>query len=236
MSGLIKSAIDLATGGSWIVYAVVAALSFGAGVGGTWWVAHQRILAVTAERDANALELKTMTADRDAQATAVKVGQGIITGMQAQWDEADSKAKATIAAGEQKAAELAADLQATSDQRESYLQQLKEAGQARPIVVSQVVRDGWDPVVLAGMRRLKCVQLAAIAGSHGVPAADCGLQAEAGAAGSDLAADPAGAGDYRPTFDQQLQLLSDAWRLRDWGASCYADKRAIAASEQAKPQ
>ena len=33
--------------------------------------------------------------------------------------------------------------------------------------------------------------------------------------------------------NQQLQFLSDAWRLRDWGASCYADKRAIAESQAA---
>jgi len=51
MSGAVKTALGLLGGGSWLPLAVVAGLSFGAGIGGAWWIAHQRILAVTAERD-----------------------------------------------------------------------------------------------------------------------------------------------------------------------------------------
>lgn len=234
MLTLLKTFFGLGSGISLWAYAVVFGIGLAAGAGGTWRVMQWDLNGKEAQLSGKDTALKAVTADRDAQAKAVKVGQGIITGMQAQWDEADAQAKATIAAGEQKAVQLAADLQTTSDQRESYLQQLKEAGHARPIVVSQVVKDGWDPVIVDGMRRLKCVQLAALAGPNGVPAADCRVQAQNGATGPNVAADPAGAGDYRPTFDQQLQLLSDTWRLRDWGASCYADKRAIAASQAAQ--
>lgn len=179
---------------------------------------------------AKTLEVQTVKADRDAQARAVKVGQGIIDGMRKQWDEADAAAQKTIKSQQATAASLANQLQVTSDQREAYLQQLKEAGHARPIVVSTSVHDGWDPVVAAGMHRLRCDQLAA----NGVPAADCGLPAQDGAGGPVAPGGSAGTGDYRPTFDQQLQFLADAWRLRDWGASCYADKRAIAASMEPK--
>jgi hypothetical protein len=228
--GFLKTILGLSSGVSPWLYAVVFALGLAAGGSGVGWVMHQHAVALTAQRDSARHDLATMTADRDAKARAVKVGQGIITGMQKQWDEADAKAQATIKAQQQQAGALAAELQTTTDQREAYLQQLKEAGHARPIVVSQTVHDGWDPVVVAGMRRLKCVQLAAL-GAGNLPAADCGVQAPDGAGRPVAPGDPAGAGDYRPTFDQQLQFLADAWRLRDWGASCYADKRAIAAAQ-----
>lgn len=198
------------------------------------WGGVEHSLRIAAEKGEAAAELSltVMTKDRNAQAKAVRVGQGIIEGMQKQWDEADTKASAVIKAQQRSAQDLAAALQTTSDEREAYLQQLMEAGHARPVIVSQGVKDGWNPIVLAGMRKLKCVQLAALTGN--LPAADCGVQAQDGSRGPVAAGDSAGAGDYRPTFDQQLQFLSDAWRLRDWGSSCYSDKRAIAAS-QAQP-
>jgi hypothetical protein len=83
----------------------------------------------------------------------------------------------------------------------------------------------WDPVVLAGMRCLRGVQL-----GRDLSAPECRIQATDGASRSGPVGDPTGTGARRPTAEQQADFLAFAWRLRDWGASCYADKRAIAAS------
>lgn len=143
-------------------------------------------------------------------------------------DAADAKAKATLAEQKKQAAEIRNALDAATDQTETLIQQIQDARHARPIVVSQTATDGFDPLIVIGLERLKCVQRAANRGDApdgcGVPVSDAG-------GGAGAAAGSAGAGDFRPGFDTQLRMLNDLWRLHDWGAACYRDKAAIRSAQ-----
>lgn len=197
--------------------AAIVLLGAGDLVLGSWWWSARH-------------DLKTMTTDRNAQATAVKVGQGIVAAQQKTMDADDAKAWATIKSQQASVLQLASQAQASADDRETLLQQIKDQAHAHSaIVVSSVpVPVGFDPVVLAGMRCLRGVQL-----GHALSSPECRIQAADGTGGPGSAGDPAGAGAPRPNAEQQADFLAFAWRLRDWGASCYADKRAIAASQAA---
>lgn len=150
-----------------------------------------------------------------------------------QVDELGRRREAIAKLQQQTARDLAQLQQRAMDEKAVLFNQYREALNARPKVVVQGVADGWDPVVLAGMRQLKCVQLrsaASAAGSEG-DVADCGVSDDLQGGGSGLAGDPSGADYPRPTAEQQLEFLSWAWELRYWGAKCYAAKRAIAESQ-----
>jgi hypothetical protein len=176
------------------------------------------------------LELATMTKDRDAQAAGLETARGALKRQQDRMDEIDAQARASIQQQQQSARDLAVRLQSATDIKNAAIAQLQEEIDARPepIVVSVKTPDGWDPYVVDGMRQLRCVQLAAT--GHQSPA-DCGVPANSNPGRSGLAGDPAGAAYPRPSARQQLDFLAFAWSLREWGASCYDDKRAIAASQ-----
>lgn len=163
-------------------------------------------------------------------AAKLETANGEVNSCHAEIDEADRQAQ-VAKQGQQAAVRQLADAQRkAADDKNSLLTQLQEKIHARPIVVIEGVPDGWDPAVLSGMRALKCVQLrAAHPDQHDFP--DCDLQNQDDTAGSGLTGGPAGASYPRPNAEQQLAFLEWSWRLREWGASCYADKRAIAASQ-----
>lgn len=174
------------------------------------------------------LSLTMMTNDRNAQAAGLVNANGEIQKLHAQVDTLDAQARASQQQQQAKARDLAVKLAAAEDEKTALFAELEEKIDVRPIVVSQTVPDGWDPVVVAGMRRLKCVQLSAA----GHPdAADCRVPGAVDSGRSGAAGDPAGTAYPRPSARQQLDFLAFAWRLRDWGASCYDDKRAIAAAQ-----
>jgi hypothetical protein len=173
-------------------------------------------------------EVETITKDRDAQAAGLVQAQGEIQNLHGQVDTLDRQARASQQHQQAAARELAVKLAAATDEKNALFAELEEKIDVRPIVVSQTAADGWDPVVVAGMRRLKCLQLTAA----GHPdAADCRVSDPGDAGRSGAAGDPAGAPYPRPDARQQLDFLAFAWRLREWGASCYDDKRAIAAAQ-----
>jgi len=186
-------------------------------------------IAVKAAWDSEAAakhDLATMTSDRDAQLEGLRIAKGALGRQQAEMDAKDKAARASLAQQQDSARTLAVKLAAATDEKNALFSQLQEQIDARPntVVVSVHAPDGWDPVVVSGMRKLRCVQLSA--GNPTAP--DCRVPADPGAGRSGLAGDPAGAAYPRPSARQQLDFLAFAWSLREWGASCYDDKRAIA--------
>lgn len=177
---------------------------------------------------------KTWKVENKSLAAKLELANGEIENVHAMMDAISKQATERAQAQQQSAREIAGKLQTTTDENNALFQQLQEKINARPILVTQLgVPDGWDPVVELGMHRLKCVQLRAAGGQGDFP--DCRVQDGDPAGRSGLVGDQAGANYPRPTAGQQLEFLNWAWRLRDWGASCYADKRAIAASQQKDP-
>lgn len=177
---------------------------------------------------------KTWRVENKALAAKLELANGEIDNVHAMMDALDSQARTAKETQQQAVLDLARKEQTATDEKAVLFNRYLEALHARPKITIQGVSDGWDPVVLDGMRALKCVQLRAAAGGQG-DFPDCRLQGQGDSARTGLAGDPAGTDYPRPTAEQQLEFLSFAWRLRDWGASCYDDKRAIAASSQVTP-
>jgi hypothetical protein len=174
--------------------------------------------------------IKEIAQDRDAQADGLATAKAALKRQQDRMDENDAVARTSLQKQQANAHALAVKLRDATDQKHAVLAQLQEEINARPetVVVSVSVPDGWDPAIVVGMRRLKCVQLTAAGNPD---AADCRVSGTAGAGRSGLVGDPTGAPYPRPTARQQLDFLAFAWSLREWGASCYDDKRAIAESQ-----
>jgi hypothetical protein len=174
---------------------------------------------------------KVWKVENKALAAKLELANGEIENVHAMMDAISKQATERAQAQQESARAIAGKLQATTDENNALFQQLQEKINARPVLVTQLgVPDGWDPVVDLGMHQLKCVQLRAAAGGQG-DFPDCRVQDGDSAGRSGLIGDQSGADYPRPTAKQQLEFLNWAWRLRDWGASCYADKRAIAASQ-----
>jgi hypothetical protein len=239
MLGAIKTLLGIGSGVSWIAYAVVFALGIAAGGGGAWWIqstridGYQRQAAASEKGEAAArVELAIVTANRDQLSRDNDRLAEIVASQQREADAADAKAKATLKAQQVSASQIRADLQNARDYTEGLLQQIEDAHHAQPTVVSEIVVDDFHPLIRLGLERLRCEQRA---GNRSEAPDGCRVPLQIAAGGAGAAGDPSGAGDYRPGFAAQLRMLNDLWRLHDWGASCYADKRAIAAAQEAAP-
>lgn len=172
--------------------------------------------------------LDIVTKDRDAQVIAVTQLQGISSRQQQTMRDMDERTTASLKRQQEDALKLASQNQSLADDRDSLLARIKDAAHDHDTtVIVSGVSQGWDPLILAGMRCLRGVQL-----GRDLSAPDCRIQATDGAGGSGSVGSPTGANPPRPSAEQQADFLAFAWRLRDWGASCYADKRAIAAGQQ----
>lgn len=79
MLGLIKTALGIGSGISWITYVVVAGLGFAAGAGATWWIEETRIDGYQRQIEAARLESDLHEADAN------------------RWQQAASDRDATIA-------------------------------------------------------------------------------------------------------------------------------------------
>lgn len=212
---------------TWIL-AIILAFSIAANVGEGWVIRGDQV--TIAAKDT---VIKDVTKDRDAQVAGLETAKESLRRQQEVWDADQAKTLKTAAVQQQAITDIATKLQDASEDRDTYLQQLKDQAHARPatiLVSGPQAPEGWDSLVVAGMRRLRCVQLA---DSRHQSAADCRIPAEVHSGLAGASGDPAGAGAARPSADQQLDFLAFAWRLRDWGASCYADKAAIRASQKA---
>jgi hypothetical protein len=206
----------------WLLAGIVAAIAIIAGEGialnGAW------DSKAAAERD-----LKTMTGLRDGLAHDLDNAIEARDREHREADAADATAKATLAAQKLEASKIRGALDTATETTETLIQQIQDARHARPaIVVSQTVTDGFDPLIVVGLERLKCVQRAR---NRSQPADGCGVPLSLAGGGAGAAGATNGAGDYRPGFDTQLRMLNDMWRLHDWGASCYQDKAAIRAAQ-----
>jgi hypothetical protein len=216
-----------------VILGIVCAFLLAAVVGEGYVIAGKNDTIAAKER-----ELGIVAKDRDAQLDGLNTAKAALKRQQERMDETDAQARASLQQQQASARDLAVRLQSATDLKNAAIAQLQEEIDARPsarpetFTVSVYAPDGWDPVVVAGMRRLRCLQLAA-AGHQ--DAADCRVPAENDAGRSGLAGDPAGAAYPRPSARQQLDFLAFAWSLREWGASCYDDKRAIAAAQEIKP-
>jgi hypothetical protein len=204
------------TGWLFIACGVLAALLFASGIAlkGAW------------DSEQAALDrLETMTANRDALSRDNDKLSEVIERQQREADAADEKAKAALQSQQAAASKIRIELRDARDQTATLIQQIQDARHARPIVVSQTVTDDFDPLIRVGLERLKCVQRAR---NRGEASDGCRVPLPTDPSGNGAAGGPGGAGDYRPGFNAQLRMLNDLWRLHDWGASCYDDKRAIA--------
>jgi hypothetical protein len=154
MSGAVKAAIGILTGGagSWIPLAIVAGVSFGAGIGGTWWVAHQRIVAVSAERDQAKQAADLAQEDAARWKSASDTRDRVIAERDAQLDAQNAaveQLRASVDRADQAAAAAEAqtrDARAAFDQR---TQELEDAAHAQPSDVR-----GLGPIVLKRVDRL----------------------------------------------------------------------------------
>jgi hypothetical protein len=229
---MLKQLLGLATGGGWIPLAVVFVLGLSAGGGATWWIQSTRIdgyqLQVTAAED----RFNTMQANRDALSHDNDRLAGVVERQQREADAAADRAKATLERQQAGAADVRLQLRDARDQTASLIQKIQDAHHAQPIHVSEIMVDDFHPLIRFGLERLLCAQRA---GYRGEAADGCRVPLPNAAGDAGAAGGSAGAGDYRPGFDAQLRMLNDLWRLHNWGASCYADKRAIADSQLIAP-
>lgn len=233
---MLKRLISIAgffTGGGWVPLAVAAGAAFllGAGVagGGVWWVQSARIDGYQLQVAAADKALQVVTANRDALSRDNDRLAGVVERQQREADAIQAKAEAAIKAQQAAASKIRVELRDAKDRTATLLQQIQDAHHAQPIVVSEIVIDDFDPLIRFGLERLRCEQRA---GNRGEGPDRCRVPLPAAEGGAGAAGAAGGAGDYRPGFDTQVRMLNDLWRLHEWGASCYADKAAIAESEQ----
>ena len=220
------------TGGGWMPLAIAVGVAFvlgGTAVGvAAWKIQSARIDGYQRQVAAAESQLATVTANRDALSRDNDKLAGILETQQREADAADARSIAVLKAQQADASKIRLDLRDSRDQTETLIQQIEDARHAQPVTVSQVVVDGFHPLIRFGLERLRCTQRAA---NRGEGPDACRVPLPDAKHGAGAAGGSAGAGDYRPGFATQLRMLNDLWRLHDWGASCYADKRAIAASQ-----
>jgi hypothetical protein len=118
---------------------------------------------------------------------------------------------------------------AALNRTDGILRTLENQADARSTIAVPAVHDGFDPIVLAGIHWLQCLQSNHASG--GDPA-KCQSRASLSSDRLRAAAAPARADHYAPTIAQQLWLLGLVYRFRDWGEACYADKEAMERSIQ----
>jgi hypothetical protein len=169
-------------------------------------------------------DLKVAAADVSRWQAAWSDSQAALGQLQEQIDAADVFARRVQRQQVEATAQRQLESRASQNRTSAILQILKDDTDARAIVATSMVREGFDPVVLVGIRWLQCLQSARAAG--GDPAR-CQGRASLSASGSRTATTPAGAGHYSPTVTEQLWLLGLVYRFREWGEACYADKDAV---------
>jgi hypothetical protein len=145
--------------------------------------------------------------------------------LQRQIDSADAVAHQLQRQQAAAIAQRQSESRSAQNRTDSILQILKEDVNARPAAAISPVLDGFDPVVLLGIRRLQCLQSSRIAGKN---PGECAHQASLYPDQSSTARAEDGTRRYAPTVRQQLWLLGLVYRFRDWGEACYADKDALA--------
>jgi hypothetical protein len=221
--------LGLATGGGWIPLAIAFAL----GAAGAGYVGYLTTSAAYTERDAKVELLANMTAQRDQQIAAKENYLRLARLQQADMDEMDAKARAVQKSQSAQIQQLAQERRAAQNGTAAILANLKGPSDAQTAAVSPIIKTGFDPRIVIGLRWLQCLQDAR--------ARDAGADACAGrfalpAGGSGAAGRQTGADRYAPSFDDQLWLLGLVYQFRDWGIGCFDDKRAIARSQTTGPK
>lgn len=224
---LLKTFLGIGSGISWVVYAVVFGLGLAVGTSGAAWIQQIRIDAAKTSLVAETDRYNTMKVNRDALYDGIQDLGKEIAGLHVVMDAEQKRADANKESQDAAIARLSANLRDARDSDTTFLQQIEVQHHAPP--AASPVRDGFDPLILASFDRLRC--LARAANRH-QGAADCRIPIQGAAGGAGLDPGSARAGDWRPTFEQQLWLVNFVYQVRTWGDSCRADKQAIAASQQ----
>lgn len=232
----IKTALGMGSGISWIVYAVLIGIGVAIGTAGTAAVEEIRLdtsqaetRAETARADANSRLLDRMNAEAAGLAASLAQAAEINKHQQDEADRVEREAADIQARQRAASSSLQAQLDVAKSQTRSIMQALKDAHHETP---GEPVRDGFDPLILVGIEWLSCLQRAGNAG--GDEAACTGGQGLS-ASGSATAIDGTGAGNWRPTFEQQRWLLSEVYKLHDWGRGCVNQVQAIAKTQRVGP-
>jgi hypothetical protein len=147
-------------------------------------------------------------------------------------DAMDRKARAVQTSQSEQIQQLAGERRAAQNGTAAIIASLKGPSDVQA-VVSSIVKPGFDPCIVLGVRWLQCLQDAR---SRGAGADSCTGRFAVPAGGSCAAGRPAGADRYAPSFDDQLWLLGLVYQFRDWGIGCFDDKRAIGRSQDAGPK
>jgi hypothetical protein len=230
---MISRFLGLLTGGTstWIILGIIFALGMAAGGTPVWiWLGHD-IDALEVKVDSYVDQIKqlnstlsTITSDRDAQKAGLEQAKAIIKADQDQMMKLDALAKQLQV--QYNAAKVSIQLQRRADQNRSsdMLGQLEEKANVSPITKGQPIVDGWDPLVLTGIKWVQCLQRADASGRQPTSCADGSTPVSTG---SSTLGGSTGARDYRPTRTQQLWLLGVVYRERDWGVSLARQLKSI---------
>lgn len=235
--GWIKMALGIGSGINWIVYAVLIGIGVAIGTAGTAAVEEVRLdasqaetKAETARADANSRLLDRMNDQAAGLAASLAQAAEISKAQQDAADQIEADAAETRRRQQAQAATLQQQLDAAKTQTSTLMQALKDAHNDE--TPGEPIRDGFDPLVLIGIDRLSCLQRT---GNAGGDQAACAGGPSVSAGRSAAALDGTGAGHWRPTFEQQLWLLNEVFKLHDWGRGCVGQVQAIAKSQRVGP-
>jgi len=235
----LKMAMGIGSGINWIVYAVLIGIGVVIGTAGTAIVEEIRLDASQAETraemaraDANSRLLDRMNDEAAGLAASLAQAAEINKHQQDQADQIEREAAEIQARQRQASSSLQAQLDVAKTQTSTLMQALKDAHHESPESDGQPVRDGFDPLILVGIDRLSCLQRT---GNAGGDEAACAGRSSVSAGGPAAALDGTGAGHWRPTFEQQIWLLNEVYKLHDWGRGCVNQVQAIAKTQRVGP-
>jgi hypothetical protein len=183
-----------------------------------------------AKIQSQAHDLEILTADVGRWRAAWADSQNALRRLQNQIDSEDVLARHFQGEQVKTVAQRQLESRAAQNRTSSILQTLKDQVDQHATATSSVIHEGFDPVVLAGIRWLQCLQSASRTGAD---TAKCQGGATLPTGKSYAVGPTARAGRYAPTVSQQLWLLGLVYRFREWGAACYADKDAIMVAQDA---
>jgi hypothetical protein len=175
--------------------------------------------------DALSSEIGQEKADIVRWRAAWNESQMTVGRLQKQIDEADAMAQRLRAQQTTAVIERQLESRASQNRSNSILLTLKDQADVHSMVKNSNAGDGFDPVVLAGIHWLQCLQSVRVAGGNPT---ECQGRVKIFTDRSVSATAATRARHYIPTVNQQLWLLGLVYRFRDWGEACYADKEAIA--------
>jgi hypothetical protein len=144
--------------------------------------------------------------------------------LQKQIDIADAKAREVQSQQMAAVAQRQLESRASQNRTSSILQALKSQANEKPNSPTAAIFEDFDPIVLAGIRRLQCLQNS---NATGRDPAECAGRASLSTDRPFVIGAPTRARRYAPTVMQQIWLLSLVYRFRDWGEACYRDKDLI---------